>query len=680
MKLLPLLALALPLAAFAAPPAPQDGPLPSLPYTPALDAAAMDRAADPCVDFYQFSCGGWIKNNPIPADQASWDVYGKLHQENMRYLWGLLDRAARPDAARGAAERRVGDYFAACMDEAAVDKRGAEPLKPVLARIAALRTKDDVLRFVAAEQLAGGAPLFGFGSTQDLADAEKVIAGIDRGGMGLPERDYYLSKEARFADIRAKYRAHVEKMFKLLGDAPEEATREAEAALRVETALAEASYSAVDRRNPHNMDHKMAKAELAKLAPSIPWNAYFAAAGAPAFAQVNVAEPKFVEKVSALLKAGPDADLKSYLRWQALHARADELARPFAEESFDFYGRTMRGRREMPPRWKFCANSVDRDLGEELGKLYVEKTFPPAAKQEAARMTALIKEAMAAEIKALDWMSPETKKRALEKLASIRDKVGYPEHWRDYSSIKVDRADFVGNVERAQRFEMRRQLGKIGRPLDRGEWGMTPPTVNAYFNPQMNDINFPAGVLQPPLFDLKIDLAPSYGDTGGTIGHELTHGFDDEGRQFDAKGNLVDWWNEKDAKAFEERVACVKKQYAGYVVVDDIHINSDLSAGEDVADLGGTLLGYLAWKKATAGQTLEPREGLTPDQRFFVGMAQWACGADRAENLRLRAATDPHSPLKYRVNGVVANLPQFAQAFACKAGQPMVNPQPCKVW
>ena len=657
-------------------------PLTQLPYTPSLDVPSMDKTADPCVDFYQYSCGGWMKNNPIPPDQARWSVYGKLANENMQFLWGILEDAARPDPKRTAVQQKIGDYFASCMDEAAVEKLGMQPLKPVLDEIAAIRSVSQIAPWLAKEHLAmqGGRLMFGFGSNQDFGDASQVIGFLDAGGLGLPDRDYYLKDDKKSQETRERYVQHVANMLKLAGEPEEKAAASAQTILRMETALAKASLSRVDRRDPYKLYHKMSPAEIEALAPSLDWKGYFATSGVAQAKTINVTEPDFFKALDAQLKSESLDNWKTYLRWHAVSAKAPYLSKAFVETNFEFYSKYLRGVSQMQPRWKRCVRYVDNDLGEALGQEFVRRTFAPKTKEDTVRMTRLIEEAMLEEINQLDWMTPATKQQAIKKLNAVRNKVGYPDKWRDYSPVTVRRGDFFGNVSRATVFESRRQLGKIGKPVDKTEWSMTPPTVNAYYNPQMNDINFPAGVLQPPLYDPKMDAAPNYGNTGSTIAHELTHGFDDEGRQFDAEGNLKDWWTKQDAEQFEERVNCIREQYAQYTVVDDLKINSKLTSGEDVADLGGTLLAYLAWKKEVAGKALQPIEGFTPDQRFFIGFAQWTCENERPENLRVNALTDPHSPGKYRINGIVANLPQFQQAFGCKAGQPMVKEKVCKVW
>ena len=645
---------------------------------PALDVTSMDRSVDPCVDFFTYSCGGWIKKNPIPPDQSSWETYSKMQDENLGRLRGILEAASVSDPNRNAVNQKIGDYYASCMNEKAIDAKGADPLKPSLERIAKIGNKAEIADVAAA--MIEENVLFHFDSIQDFRDANQVIADVDQGGLGLPDRDYYTKTDAKSIELRKQYVAHVQKMFELLGDKPEDAAAEAQTVMRIETALARGSMTRVERRDPKALDHKMTSAELEKISPQFHWQVYFARVGVPSLASLNVTAPVFFKTLSEVLEKENLADWKIYLRWHLVHADANFLSARFLNENFAFYGKTLRGQQELQARWKRCTESVDRNLGEALGQAYVEKYFSPEAKQEALKMVKEIQMAMDQDINNLAWMSPATKQQALVKLQGMANKIGYPDKWRDYSKLEVVRGDELGNVERARTFEFDRQLAKIGKPVDRGEWDMTPPTVNAYYNPQMNDINFPAGVLQPPAFDPTSDAAPNYGDTGGTIGHELTHGFDDEGRQFDAQGNLRDWWTPEDGKEFVKRASCISDQYSTYVVIDDIKINGKLTLGEDVADLGGLLLAYKAWKDDTKGQTLEPIDGLTPDQRFFVGYGQSWCGETRDETKRMRATVDPHSPEKYRTNGVVSNMPQFQEAFHCKAGSPMVNQNRCQVW
>ncbi|HZU28585.1 MAG TPA: M13 family metallopeptidase, partial [Bryobacteraceae bacterium] len=588
---------------------------------------------------------------------------------------------AQPSAGRTQVVGQIGDFFAACMDEDAVEKAGDAPVKPALDEIAAMRSVADLPAVLAHEQLTlPGQFLFEFSSSPDFANSTMVIAFANAGGLGLPDRDYYVKTDPKSVETRQKYLAHVARMFTLAGDAADVADRNARTVMDIETGLAKASLTRVELRDPWKLFHRESVAQLQAATPAFDWGVYFRAARVGEPATVNITEPAFYAEVERQLKTRDIADWKTYLRWHVIHAEAPYLSRAFVNENFSFYSKYLRGVDQLAPRWKRCVRLVDRDLGEALGRVYVDRTFSPEAKERARIMTTQIETAMGEEIRNLPWMGPDTKRHALDKLHAVVNKIGYPDKWRDYSSVIVKRNDFLGNVMRATEFENRRELNKIGHPVDRAEWEMTPPTVNAYYDPQKNDINFPAGVLQPPLFDLRLDDAPNYGDTGATIGHELTHGFDDEGRQFDAHGNLKDWWTKKDAAEFEKRINCVRRQYANYIVVDDIHLNSKLTSGEDVADLGGTLLAWLAWKAQTKGQDLKPIGGFTPPQRFFIGMAQWACGDERPENKRVNAITNPHSPPEDRINGVVANLPEFAAAFSCHAGQPMVRAEACRVW
>ncbi len=655
-------------------------PLQAMPYSPSLDPSSLDRSVDPCTDFYKFSCGGWEKKNPIPADQAGWSVYAKLTNDNQQFLWGILADDAKA-TNRTPVQQKVGDYFGACMDTAAIDRRGLDPLKPALARIDALESRPAILAALAdIQHTLPGSFFFNSGTGQDAIDSSVIIVETGAGGIGLPDRDYYLKTDPKSVTLREQYVAYITHLLTMGGVSEAQAKTDAATILRIETALATAQLTRVDQRDPHKIYHKMTVAELAAIAPSLEWPVYFKTQGAPNLATLNVSQPEFIKAVNTELTSESVPDLKAYLRFHLLTAAAPSLSQPFQQVNFDFYSKTLRGIPAMPPRWKQCTRQVDRYLGEALGQEFVRRTFSADMKAKTQLMTEQVETAMQHEIEALDWMSPETKKEALRKLHAIRNKIGYPDQWRDYSSLTIQPDDYFANVHRATEFEEAREWHKLGKPVDLNEWGMTPPTVNAYFNPQMNDINFPAGVLQPPLYDVKLDDAPNYGNTGATIGHELTHAFDDEGRQFDSKGNLRDWWTPADAKGFEDRINCDRDQYAQFVVVDDIHINSKLTSGEDVADLGGTLLAYIAWKKQTANQHLGEVGGFTPDQRFFVGMAQWACENERPENLRVSAITDPHSPGFARINGVVSNMPEFQKAFSCKSGQAMVHTPTCKVW
>src|SRR5712671_617416 len=649
-----------------------------------LDLSSMDKTVDPCVDFYTYSCGGWMKSNPIPPDQSSWGAYGKLQDENLAQLRTILEEASKANYDKPTVAQKIGDYYAACMDEATIEKLGASPLAPELKRIAALKSKQSLAEYLATTQyptaVYGSGSLFTFRSSQDAKNSSEVISEADQGGLGLPDRDYYLKDDPKSQELRKAYLAHVQKIFELLGDKPELAAAEAATVLRIETELAKGHLTRVERRDPQKLYHRITLQELDKLSPAFHWKTYLAKNGLGAVSSLNVVVPDFFSTMSATIDKESLPDWKIYLRWHAAHNAASNLSSAFDKENFNFYSKTLRGQEQLPPRWKRCTNDVDTDLGEALGQAYVAKYFSPEAKLGAVKMVKEIEAAMQSEIQALPWMGAATQQQALTKLHAIANKVGYPDRWRDYSALEIERGDEIGNTERAAWFEFHRQLAKIGKPVDHGEWTMTPPTVNAYYDPQKNDINFPAGVLQPPLFSAKSDAAPNYGNTGGTMGHELTHAFDDEGSQFDEKGNLRNWWTEADRKAFEQRAQCVVDQYSGYTIIDDIKINGKLTNGEDLADLGGTLLAYLAWKEDTKNQKLDPIDDLTPAQRFFIGYGQSWCTNDRDENKRLRATVDPHSPEKYRANGVVSNMPEFREAFHCKPGQPMVRESVCRVW
>jgi putative endopeptidase len=671
-------ALVLSIACFA-----QSSAAPALPYSPSLDVTSMDKTIDPCVDFYTYSCGGWQKKNPIPPDQTRWSVYAKLYVDNLAFLRGILEEAAAAKGERDTVTQEIGDFYGACMNESAVNERGVAAIKPQLDAIAGLKSVHDIAPFIATTtQPSVGTFLIAASAGQDLDNSEQVIADLDQSGLGLPDRDYYTKDDPKSKDIRVKYVGHVQKVFELLGDKPDVAKGNAETVMRMETALAKASLTQVERRDPYKLKNKMNMDGLEKLAPDFDWTTFYRDAVYPKFETVNVDAVNFYKQVNESLKSESLGNWKTYFRFHVANSYAEFLSQPFVDENFSFYRAYLRGAEAQEPRWRRCVQYTDGYLGEALGQAYVKKVFSPQLKGDALDMVNRIEAAMRVRIQQLDWMSPETKKQALAKLEGIRNKIGYPDKWRDYSSIKLTPDDFAGNVSRAAAFELHREINKIGQPVDHGEWGMTATTVDAYFNGQMNDINFPAGVLQPPLYDPKMDDAPNYGDTGGTIGHELTHGFDDEGSQFDAKGNLRDWWTKEDREKFDARTKCVDDQYSSYVVVDDVHLNGKLTLGENVADLGGEILGFMAWQSKTKGMNLQPIDGLTPEQRFFVGFAQWDCSNERPDDVRMRVTVDPHSPAKFRINGVVVNMPEFTKAFGCKAGQPMVRPagEMCKVW
>ncbi|HYG65496.1 MAG TPA: M13 family metallopeptidase [Thermoanaerobaculia bacterium] len=651
------------------------------PYSvPVLDPAAIDRGADPCVDFYQYTCGGWMKNNPTPEDRASWSRFDQLQRNNLLVLRGILEKAAAGGAGRDANEQKIGDYYASCMDQKAIDARGIAPLKPELDRIAAIQDKTALARQLAHLHLADVAALFGFGAEADFKNSTRVIAGVDQGGMGLPSRDYYLAEDAKSAELRQKYVDYARTLFQLLGDKPEQAAANAQTVMRIETALAKGALSPVERRDPSKVYHLMKVEELQQLAPSFDWQTYFKAIEAPRFTELNVIEPEFFRQLDAQLRAVPLADWRTYLRYWLVNDLAPILPAAFEKAHFDFYDRTLQGVQEMPPRWRSCVEYVDNDLGEALGREYVEVAFGEQARQRMDELITGLTTAMGEDIRGLDWMGAETKKQAQVKLSKFGTKIGHPKSWRDYGKLTVTRGDALGNWLRGNEFESRRQVAKIGTANDRDEWLMTPPTVNAYYHPLQNNINFPAGILQPPFFDAKADDAVNYGAIGGVIGHEITHGFDDQGSQFDADGNLRNWWTDTDRKEFEERTSCLVNQYSGYTAVDDVKVNGQLTLGENTADLGGTRIAYMALQKSLAGKEPQKIDGFTPDQRFFIAWGQAWCENNRPEFARQMALTNPHAPGRYRANGIVSNTPEFHEAFGCKAGQPMVRENVCRVW
>jgi len=656
----------------------------NLPYSPSLNPASMDLGADPCENFYRYSCGGWIENNPIPADQSRTSTYGKLYVDNQRYLWGILQELSGEKEGRSDTQKMIGDYFTACMNLELIDEKGAGPMQVELQSIHSMQSSSDLGKTIGLliSHTDSSSFFVGIGSQQDAKQSEIMIGAVHAAGLGLPDRDYYLAQDDKKKENREKYVEHVAAMFRLLGQTESEATKSSATVMRIETALAGASLTRVERRDPHKTYNRNSMQELEALVPAIDWAALFEKTSLAPEPWLNIVQPAFMQELQALIERESLDDIKTYLKWGLVNSRADLLSAPFRDQDFTFYSAYLRGIDKQKPRWRTCVSMVDKQLGEALGQEFVERNFPPEVREQVLTMSDQIKQVMSGRIDQLAWMSTGTREQAQKKLATVRDKIGYPDQWRDYSSIRIDRDSYFANVSRATDFDLRRQLGRIGKPVDLDEWFMTPATVNAYYNPSMNDINFPAGVLMPPLYDPKMDDAPNYGNTGGTIGHELVHGFDDEGRKYDGDGNLRDWWTEDDVSGFEEGAQCIRDQYAGYRVIDDIFINSELTAGEDIADLGGVVLAWHAWKKETASQDLQPADGLTPEQRFFVGFAQWACAAERPESLRLHAATDPHSPPKYRINGVTVNMPEFGKAFACNADAAMVKAEEdvCKIW
>ena len=647
-----------------------------------FDVSLVDRTVKPCANFYQYACGGWLAANPIPPEYATWGRFNELAERNRDVLHDILEKAAKPDLTRDVIHRKIGDFYTACMDEIHAEADGAKPLAAAFARIEKVEDVASLTAEIARLRPQGVAVLFGFGSGQDFKDAREVIAEADQGGLGLPDRDYYTKDDEASTKIREQYVSHMVKMFALAGDAPERAKAEADAVFTIETALAKASMTRVERRDPKKRYNRMNLEELGRLAPSFPWKAYLATIGAPGVASVNIGSPSYFKGFDELLKTEKPANWRSYLRWHAIRSGAPMLSSPFVNENFAFFGTILTGAKELQPRWKRCVTATDQSLRELLGQPYVEAVFGADGKKRTQEMVEALLAAMKADLSGITWMDDETKTKAQEKLSTFVRKIGYPDKWIDYDKLAVDRSSWLANTERAQEFEFERRLSKIGRPVDRTEWGMTPPTVNAYYNPQRNEIVFPAGILQPPFYDNKLDKGPNYGGVGAVIGHEITHGFDDQGRQFDRDGNLKDWWTGKSAEEFVRRAACVEKQFSSYVSVDDLHVNGKLTLGENIADLGGLKISYAALEAAQKGKEKKSVDGFTPEQRFFLGWGQVWCRNVRPEQARLLVQTDPHSPGQWRVNGPLSNLPEFKKAFDCPDDAPMVRPpaDACAVW
>ena len=648
-----------------------------------FDIDAIDRSVDPCVDFYQYSCGSWLKQNPVPPDRTVYGRASELVDRNRLILRDVLEKASVADANRSANEQKIGDYYASCMDEDAAEKKGISPLEPELARVGAIQTKNDLAPVLAHMSLVGTNALFGFGVQQDSKDSTQQIAVTGQGGLGLPDRDFYFRDDATTVGIRKQYVEHIQNMLVLFGEQPPDAAKHAQVTMRIETALAKGALDNVSLRDPNKVYHRMNVEELQGLSPTFEWKRFLEDVGLPRVASLNVSEPEFVRQLQTILKTNSVGDLKTYLRWRVLNTTTLFLPKKIDQEAFHFNSQVLAGQKQPLPRWKRCIIATDGDLGEALGQVYVERAFGPESKRRTLQLVASIEDALQRDINDLPWMTEATKKQALIKLHKVANKIGYPDKWRDYSSLQIIRGDGMGNSLRSSEFESRRQFGKIGQPVDSGEWLYSPPTVNAYYYPPQNNINFMAGILQPPFYDSQLDDAVNFGAIGSVIGHELTHGFDDEGRQFDADGNLRDWWAPEDEKAFQTRTDCEVQEYSKFTVPTGEHVDGKLTLGENTADNGGVRIAFMALMQALAEKPAEAKtsiDGFTPEQRFFLGFGQIWCSNYTPEVLRLQVQTDPHSPGEFRVNGSISNFDEFRKAFGCKTGQPMVRDNACRVW
>jgi putative endopeptidase len=652
---------------------------PAAPVGTGLDETAMDTSAKPCDDFYQYACGSWLKRTEIPADKSSWyRGFSVIEERNENELHTILEAAAKGQAT-GTYGDKLGALYASCMDESAIESSAPTELKQKLKRIDIVKDLSGLQAEVARMHLGVGNPIFSFGQTQDAKDATLITGELDQNGLGLPDRDYYLTTTGKMPEMKKAYQAHVEKMLTLAGEPAATAAKDAATVLKIETALAQASQSRVDRRDPNKVYHRLELAGIEKTTPKWNWKAYLKAMGAGEVTQINVTSPEYFAALNKLLTTTPVAEWKAYLRWHFVHNAAPALSKAFVDENFAFYGKTLSGQAELEPRWKRCTHGVDRMIGEALGKAFVDKTFGADGKDRTLSMVKEIEGSMSGNLDGLKWFDDATRKQAHEKLTAIVNKIGFPDKWRNYDALDIQRDSYFTNVVRAEEFETRRELAKIGKPLDRAEWGMTPPTVNAYYNPSLNEMVFPAGILQPPFFNRAAVKPVNYGAIGMVMGHELTHGFDDQGRQFDAKGNLRDWWSAPVGKEFDRRAQCVVDQYSGYVAVDDLHLNGKLTLGENIADLGGLKLAHAAYAASRAG-AVQKIGKWTDEQLFFLGTAQSWCGKRKAERARMLVTVDPHSPAEFRVNGPMSNLSEFATAFQCKAGDKMVRQNQCVIW
>jgi endothelin-converting enzyme/putative endopeptidase len=650
---------------------------------PGFSLDNIDKTVDPCVDFYQYACGNWMKSTEIPADQPEWVSFIEVDERNKDVLRDILEKAAKGGANRTPIEQKIGDFYGACMDEKAADAKGIEPLTPELEKIAGVKDKSALIDVIAHDHMIGTGALFNFYSNSDLHNADQVIAYIDQGGLTLPDRDYYIKDDPKQVEMRKNLTDYITQVFTLAGQSPEKAAQSAKTVLSIETEVAKAEMDRTLRRDPKNRDHKMTTEQAAALAPNFYLTRYFKDVDAPSFSDLNVSNPEFFKQVNGVIESESLDSLKTYVTWHLLHSVAPWLSKPYVDANFKLT-QALTGQGEIQARWKRCVDATDGALGEALGEKYVDVTFGPEGKARMLTMVDALEVSLDQDIQALSWMSDTTKKQAKVKLQAIRNKIGYPDVWRDYSSLMIEPGDLIGNTLRANDFESKRQIAKIGKPLDRKEWGMTPPTVNAYYSGSRNEIVFPAGILQPPFFDKSVDDAVNMGGIGVVIGHELTHGFDDQGRKFDPQGNLRDWWTAEDGKEFEKRAGCVADEYGSFVAVDDQKLNGKLTLGENTADNGGARVALAALEQMIAadksGKLGQKVDGYTPEQRFFLGFGRVWCEKRRPEFSRMLVKVDPHSPGKFRVNGVVQNMPEFQKAWGCKAGQAMVAKNACHVW
>ena len=648
-----------------------------------VDKAAMDTSAAACDDFYQYACGNWIKTTDIPGDEASWyRSFSVIRERNEEILRGILEGLAKGETYGGKYEKELGDFYASCMDESSIEALGTKPLEPWLKAIDGIKDAASLTRVLGKLHADGMAIVFELSSAQDFGDATQVVGMLWQGGLGMPEREYYLESTPKMTELRAKYEKHVAAMMKLAGDTDAKAQADAKTVLAVETAFAKAWMSKEDRREPKKIHHHASRAELPKVATGIGWDAFLEGAAAKDLQAFNVGQPDFFKAVGQMIGGKVSlADWKTYLRWHVYRLHADNLPARFVNEKFE-WRKALVGVGTLPPRWKRCVRKVDDAMGEALAQPFVKKTLGSEGKTTVVEMVRGIEATMHENLEKLPWMDDATRKAAFTKLGKIANKIAYPDKWRSYDGLAIDRGQYLADVSHASTFEVRRQLAKIGKPVDRAEWLMSPPTVNAYYDAQLNEMVFPAGILQPPFYANAVPMPMNLGGIGMVMGHELTHGFDDEGRQFDADGNLKDWWAPSVNTEFERRAECVKKQFDGYTVLDGIHVNGKLTLGENIADLGGLKLAFYAMKTRLAQTKVPPvaSDGFSPDQQFFLGFAQSWCGKIRDEALRHQVATNPHSPAHLRVNGPLSNLPEFAQAFECKPNAKMMRADRCEVW